>query len=116
MAIEIENLYGYDQDYDYLNQVIDLTLEVEKIENAVFSVIFVDEAKIQKINREYRGVDRVTDVISFAFEDSIDVSYDFRFLGDIYSSNERTSFRIWSFREKRVIVFGGAWSFTFTWV
>ncbi len=84
MAIEIENLYGYDQDYDYLNQVIDLTLEVEKIENAVFSVIFVDEAKIQKINREYRGVDRVTDVISFAFEDSIDVSYDFRFLGDIY--------------------------------
>ncbi len=84
MAIEIENLYGYDQDYDYLNQVIDLTLEVEKIENAVFSVIFVDEAKIQEINREYRGVDRVTDVISFAFEDSIDVSYDFRFLGDIY--------------------------------
>lgn len=84
MAIEIENLYGYNQDYDYLNQVIDLTLEVEKIENAVFSVIFVDEAKIQEINREYRGVDRVTDVISFAFEDSIDVSYDFRFLGDIY--------------------------------
>ncbi len=84
MAIEIENLYGYDQDYDYLNQVIDLTLEMEKIENAVFSVIFVDEAKIQEINREYRGVDRVTDVISFAFEDSIDVSYDFRFLGDIY--------------------------------
>lgn len=84
MVIEIENLYGYDQDYDYLNQVIDLTLEMEKIENAVFSVIFVDEAKIQEINREYRGVDRVTDVISFAFEDSIDVSYDFRFLGDIY--------------------------------
>ncbi len=89
MAIEIENIYGYDQDYDYLNQVIDLTLEVEKIENAVFSVIFVDEAKIQKINREYRGVDRVTDVISFAFEDSIDVSYDFRFLGDIPRMKEQ---------------------------
>ncbi len=84
MAIEIENLYGYDQDYGYLNKVIALTLEMENVLDAVFSIIFVDEEKIQDINREYRGLDRVTDVISFAFEDSSDVSYDFRFLGDIY--------------------------------
>mgnify|MGYP001124190335 FL=1 len=84
MAIEIENLYGYDQDYGYLNKVIDLALKMENVVDAVFSIIFVDEKKIQDINREYRGFDRITDVISFAFEDALDVSYDFRFLGDIY--------------------------------
>ena len=37
------------------------------------------------MNREYRGVDRVTDVISFAFEDNNDLVYnDIRMLGDIF--------------------------------
>ena len=37
------------------------------------------------MNRDYRGVDRVTDVISFAFEDTGEILYnDIRMLGDIY--------------------------------
>lgn len=32
-------------------------------------VSLVDEETIQEINRDYRGIDRVTDVISFAFLD-----------------------------------------------
>ncbi len=35
----------------------------------IFSVIFVDDDKIQEINRDYRKLDRVTDVISFALCD-----------------------------------------------
>jgi probable rRNA maturation factor len=35
-----------------------------------FNVIFVDNDKIQQINREYRGIDRVTDVITFALMES----------------------------------------------
>ena len=31
-----------------------------------FNVIFVDNDMIQQINRDYRGIDRVTDVITFA--------------------------------------------------
>ena len=31
-----------------------------------FNVIFVDNDKIQQITRDYRGLDRVTDVITFA--------------------------------------------------
>ena len=35
-----------------------------------FNVIFVDNDKIQQINRDYRGIDRVTDVITFALMES----------------------------------------------
>ena len=76
------NLY---KDYEYLYKVIEATLKHEKVSNAIFSIVFVDDDEIHRINREYRNVDRITDVISFAFEDSKDLEYnDFRMLGDIY--------------------------------
>lgn len=57
------------------------------IENAVFNVIIIDDSKIHEINREYRGVDRSTDVISFALEDAKDnINVPARILGDIYIS------------------------------
>ena len=56
-----------------------------EIETAVFNIIFVSNEEIHRINKEYRKVDRVTDVISFALEDNPDIVYeDFRLLGDIY--------------------------------
>ncbi len=85
MDVSIENEYGYTSDYSYLPNVISLALQIEKVENAVFSVVFVDKKRIQEINKEYRGKDCVTDVISFAFEETQDfVCLDYRFLGEIY--------------------------------
>ena len=85
MNIEIINEFGYKDDYSYLENVIDIALKEENVKNAIFSIIFVSESRIQKMNHEYRGIDRVTDVISFAFEDNPDIIYDdFRFLGEIY--------------------------------
>lgn len=56
-----------------------------EIEKGIFNIIFVGNDKIHEINKEYRKVDRVTDVISFALEDNPDIVYDdFRLLGDIY--------------------------------
>ena len=73
------------KDYDYLEDVLEYTLKHEKVTNAIFSIVFVDDEEIHRINREYRNVDRVTDVISFAFEDNQDVRYNnIRILGDIY--------------------------------
>ena len=81
---EINNEYGY-ENYDYLEEVIEETLRSEKVENSVFSIVFVDEGKIREINRDYRGKDSVTDVISFALEDVHDeFSVGLRILGDIY--------------------------------
>lgn len=81
----ITNEYGYDKDYSYLDDVIKRTMKHEKVENATFSIVFVDNKKIQEINKEYRGIDKVTDVISFAFEDNDNVVYNnIRFLGEIF--------------------------------
>lgn len=81
-TIEDNGLYN---DYEYLYQIIDHTLEKEKVKNAIFSIIFVEDEEIHQINKEYRNVDRITDVISFAFEDSGELLYnDIRMLGDIY--------------------------------
>lgn len=56
--------------------------------NFGMSLILVDDAEIHAMNRDYRGVDRVTDVISFAMEEgesSLIVS-ELRELGDIFIS------------------------------
>ena len=81
----ITNEFGYQKDYSYLDDVIKRTLQHEKVLNANFSIVFVDKAKIQDINKKYRGIDRVTDVISFAFEDNNSLVYNnIRFLGEIF--------------------------------
>ena len=80
----IDNEYGY-KNYSYLRKVLNGALKHEKVTNAMFSVIFVDEETIKNINRDYRGLDRVTDVISFAFEDNGKMVYNnVRLLGEIY--------------------------------
>ena len=82
---EISDLVGVDFNYDYLDKVIKRVLKHEHVKNAYFGIIFVDLKEIQRINKEYRGIDKVTDVISFALEDSIDnINMDMRILGDIY--------------------------------
>ena len=71
---------------DYVKYLVD-KLELSKCE---FNIIIVDNKRIHEINREYRNVDRETDVISFAMEDNMDIEYeDFRLLGDIYISIDK---------------------------
>lgn len=78
------------QNYDYLNDVINHTLEVMDAKESIFTIIFVTKEEIHELNKQYRGVDRVTDVISFALEDAHDISLtDVRVLGDIYICIDR---------------------------
>ncbi len=84
MEYTINNLYGYQEDFSYLNKVIKKTLKLEKVRHAVFSITFVGEEEIKKLNKEYRNRDCVTDVISFAFEDASFLHSKLRVLGDIY--------------------------------
>lgn len=89
--VEIINETGLDLDYiDTMRNLIDYALKHEKLENVIFNVIIVDNDYIHKLNKEYRGIDRPTDVISFALEDSDDlIESNLRILGDIYISIDK---------------------------
>lgn len=84
--VEIFNETSYDlvSDIEELKKLLEFTLNKEKLNNVEFSVVLVDEDTIHEINKTYRNVDRVTDVISFALEDNKTIEIDHRLLGDIY--------------------------------
>lgn len=52
------------------------------------SISIVDEDEIQHLNKEYRGVDKVTDVLSFPLYEKDDIP-DFGMLGDIVICSKR---------------------------
>jgi len=62
-------------------------------EEAEVSLMLVDDQRIHSLNIEYRGVDRPTDVLSFALqeesEEEPDSDYEDDMLGDIVISAER---------------------------
>ena len=81
-------VYNETTDDAYINDIKNvIKIGFDKIcnETAYVSVVVVDKEKIHEINRIYRNVDRVTDVISFAFEDNEGITPDgVRILGEIY--------------------------------
>jgi len=86
----IFNTTNEEIDTTELEKVLEFACKHMKVDNPLLNVVIVDNKKIQEINKEYRGKDAVTDVISFAFEEVNDVEYDnVRFLGEIYISYER---------------------------
>lgn len=68
-----------------VKKIVEFALKYQKINNAIFNIIIVDEEKIRYLNKNYRNKDSVTDVISFALEDDDTfIKTDVRILGDIY--------------------------------
>ena len=66
---EVFNETDENIDIDEEKKIINFALKHENLNNVIFNVIFVDRDKITELNRDYRGIDRETDVISFALED-----------------------------------------------
>ena len=84
--------HDFDKYYDDLQKYYQKTLKVLKLKDEyVLSVIICGPIKIRKINREYRNIDKVTDVISFALLDSDEQEYyeDAIELGDIFINRDR---------------------------
>ena len=79
------------KELDLLKKVLEHAIEKEKLENVIFNVIIVDNNYIHELNRDYRHIDRETDVITFALEDEKDmvVPDGERVLGDIYISIDK---------------------------
>ena len=104
---DIIDEFNFKDDYSYLNEVIEHTLEVENVSNAVFSIIFIDDEKMHELNKEYRGIDRTTDVLSFALEDNQRIKLPIRELGDIFISIPKMKAQAeeYSHSEKRELSF-----------
>lgn len=95
MEINIINESGearwtrYKKDFLQIAENCENLLRLDRMHSA--SVIFVTAKDIHKINREYRNIDRPTDVISFALQDS-EESYEVmegeEELGDIFINIE----------------------------
>ncbi|CAG9612738.1 Endoribonuclease YbeY [Bacillus rhizoplanae] len=82
---------------DMIQQLVEKAAETESVEDgAELSITFVNNERIQEINREYRDKDQPTDVISFAMEDMGEGEMEIvgvempRMLGDIIISIPRT--------------------------
>ncbi len=71
-----------------IEKVILESLKVEGLEgNFEVSISLVENEEIRELNRDYRNVDSITDVLSFPIEDEFDFAN--RMLGDIIISIER---------------------------
>ena len=83
--IEVYNETNSDAYIKDIENILKLGLKHLNIKDSYISVVIVDKDKIHEINKTYRNVDKVTDVISFAFEDNGGITPDgLRILGEIY--------------------------------
>ena len=80
------------KELDIVEKILLGALEKENITDSAFNLIIVDNEYIHSLNKTYRGIDRETDVITFALEDEDTVLVPMeegRNLGDIYISIDR---------------------------
>ena len=78
---------------DNVTKAAEMVGKLYGVENGEVSVTLTDNAYIHTLNRQYRGIDRPTDVLSFALNESeepeIDGGLDVNVLGDLIISVER---------------------------
>lgn len=74
-----------------VEKVLESAIVKENLGDVSFNLIIVDNDYIHELNRDYRKIDRETDVITFALEDedSLVLPEDVRVLGDIYISIDK---------------------------
>ena len=79
------------KELETVEKVLYSAMEKEELKDTSFNLIIVDNNYIHELNRDYRGIDRETDVITFALEDedTIIIGDNERILGDIYISIDR---------------------------
>lgn len=81
------------EELDLIKQLLNKAVEYENLSGEIeVSITFVDNEKIRKINKQYRNMDKPTDVISFALEEQVEGEVEIvgvtlpRILGDIVIS------------------------------
>ena len=68
-VVEVANSTRTRIDEELVARLVARVLEEEGVRGAEVSVTFVGEARMRELNREHRGKDEVTDVLSFPLEE-----------------------------------------------
>jgi probable rRNA maturation factor len=72
---------------DMLKELLRLAGELEQVDSGEVALSFVDDETIRQLNKDYRGIDKATDVLSFAMtestEDELPIYYDDENLEDV---------------------------------
>ena len=95
-----ENLSVEENIENEIIRAAELVGKLYDAENAELSVTLTDDAHIHELNKNFRGVDRPTDVLSFAFRESDEpeiLSSQTEILGDIIISLERAKLQAESY-------------------
>ena len=67
---ELKNL-GHRNAAALIKKAAAAALRAEGVEAAIISVMLTDDAGIRRVNRDFRGVDRATDVLSFPLNELV---------------------------------------------
>ncbi|MBQ8473047.1 MAG: rRNA maturation RNase YbeY [Bacilli bacterium] len=84
-----ETNINLDEYFKTIDKVLKKGLEILEIDKCEFNVIVVNNDYIHELNKNFRGIDRETDVITFALEDDKTFNPVDRVLGDIYISIDK---------------------------
>ena len=92
ISFEPETLTVEENLQEEILRAADIVGEIYGVENSELSVTLTDDEHIHALNKKFRGVDKATDVLSFAFRESDEpeiIGADFEILGDVIISLER---------------------------
>lgn len=92
ISFEPETLTLDKKIFEEILRAADVVGEIYGVENCELSITLTDDEHIHSLNKKFRGIDRATDVLSFAFRESDEpevIGAEFEILGDVIISLER---------------------------
>lgn len=94
ISFEPETLTVEENLLEEILRAADVIGELYDVEQSELSITLTDDEHIHALNKQYRGIDKATDVLSFAFRESDEpevIGADFDILGDVIISLERAT-------------------------
>ncbi|MBR0260600.1 MAG: rRNA maturation RNase YbeY [Selenomonadaceae bacterium] len=110
ITFEPETLTVEDDLFEEILRAADVVGKIYGVENSELSITLTDDENISKLNKKFRGIDKATDVLSFAFRESNEPEIfgaDFEILGDVIISLERAKIQAEEYGHsfKREVIF-----------